>query len=127
MFEYLVNYGLNNHVSDYEDLDVNDRLMLQEQINQVRKRYYELLQLLDEVNEKIITNEKQLSIKSKEIIEKSKEEGIRTNELFQTDEDYISIEAEHNALKAGIQMIYNQIEYYKNDLRILNSVFYNKF
>lgn len=127
MLDYLVNYGVKKHSVNYEDIDVNDRLALQDQINEVRRNYSNLLKLLDDVQGKYLDCKNRLSRKSKEIISDCKVQGIRANEVFATDDDYLSLEAEEQALKSGLQMINNQIEYCKSDLRILNSVFYNKF
>lgn len=125
MFDYLINYGIERHQVNYEDLDVNDRLMLQDQINKVRKNYSNLLNLLDNVQEKYLTVTKKLTNRSKEIIENSN--GTRVNNIYACDDEYIALDAEQQALKTGMQMINAQIDFCKNDLRILNSVFYNKF
>lgn len=125
MFDYLVNYGIKKHQINHDDLDINDRLMLQEQINKVRKNYSSLLNLLDDVQERYLNVSKKLTNRSKEIIESSN--GTRVNNIYSSDDEYISLEAEQQALKTGMQMINAQIDFCKNDLRILNSVFYNKF
>ena len=125
MFEYLTNYGIKKHVVEYSEIDINDKLMLEEQINKARKNYHELLQLLDEVQAKYLECTKNLSKRSKEIIEQNFDK-VRNN-AFNSDEEYISLEAEQQALKAGMNMINAEIDFCKNDLRILNSVFYNKF
>lgn len=125
MLDYLINYGVERHVVDYQDIDINDRLMLQEQINTVRKSYSKLLALLDDIQGKYLDVTSRLASKSKEII--TEYQGSRTNIAFNTNDDYIELEAEQQALKSGMNMINAQIDYCKNDLRILNSVFYNKF
>ena len=127
MLDYLVNYGVKKHTISYEDVDINDRLALQDQINDVRRNYSKLLKLLDDVQGKYIDCKNRLSRKSKEIISDCKLQGIRANEVFATDDEYLELEAEAEALKSGLQMINNQIDFCKSDLRILNSVFYNKF
>ena len=125
MFDYLINYGVKRHQFDYEDLDVNDRLMLQDQINKVRRDYSTLLNLLDEIQGKILECNKNISIRTKELIANS--DGGRVNNLLNNDDEYIALEAEQQALKAGSIMVNNQIEFCKSDIRLLNSVFYNKF
>lgn len=125
MLDYLVNYGVKKFEVDYDDIDINDRLMLQDQINAVRKNYSSLLALMDDVQGKYLDCCARLAQKSKEIL--GDVSGNRTNIALKTDEDYIALEAEQEALKTGIYMIKDQIDYCKNDLRILNSVFYNKF
>lgn len=125
MLNYLVNYGVKKHTLDYQDIDINDRLALQDQINEVRRNYSNLLALLDDVQGKYLDCTARLSIKSKEIIAEA--QGARTNAVFATNDEYLELEAEQLALKSGMNMINAQIDYCKNDLRILNSVFYNKF
>lgn len=125
MLDYLINYGVKKHNMDYQDIDINDRLALQDQINEVRKNYSKLLNLLDDVQSKYLDCNSRLAKKSKEIIIEA--QGTRSNAAFSSNDEYLEIEAEQQALKSGISMINAQIDYCKNDLRILNSVFYNKF
>lgn len=91
----------------------------------MRKNYSNLLSLLDDVQGKSLDCTSRLSKKSKEIISEST--NSRNNSLFTTNDEYLEIEAEMQALKSGMNMINAQIDFCKNDLRILNSVFYNKF
>lgn len=126
MLEYLINYGIGKHTVKYEDVDVIDKMNLQEQINKIRKDYYDLLNLLDEVQEKFLECNAKISRRTKEIISENVGSSMR-NSVFSSDEEYVALEAEQTALKTGISMINNQIEFCKSDLRILNSVFYNKF
>lgn len=125
MFEYLTNYGIKKYDTNYTELDINDRLELQSQINDARKNYYKLLSLLDEVQQKYLLTSTKLSKRSKEIIQNNI--SIRSNNAFNSDDEYVALEVECQALKAGMNMINAQIDFCKNDLRILNSVFYNKF
>lgn len=125
MFDYLINYGIQKTTIDYFDLDVNDRLQLEGQINLVRKNYNKLLTLLDDIQGKYLDCTAKLSKRAKELIGEGT--GTRNNNIFMSDDDYVSLEAEQQALKSGMNMINAQIDYCKNDLRILNSVFYNKF
>lgn len=122
MFEYLTHYGVQKQQMNYRDIDINDRLLLEEQINESRKQYSNLLNLLDEIQGKYIQCSAQMAIRSKEIISAGGK-----NSAFSTDDNYIELEAEMTALKSGMNMVNANIEYCKNDLRILNSVFYNKF
>lgn len=125
MLDYLINYGVKRHEFNYDDIDINDRLALQDQINTVRRNYSQLLSLLDDVQGKYLDCNARLAKKSKEIINEA--QGSRTNAVFATNDEYLELEAEQQALKSGMNMINAQIDYCKNDLRILNSVFYNKF
>ena len=125
MLDYLINYGIKNHTISYEELDVIDKMQLQDQINKVRREYYDLLKLLDEVQSKNLEITKKLSNRSKELI--SENITSRTNVILNSDDEYIELESEQLALKSGISMINNQLEFCKTDLKILQSVFYNKF
>lgn len=125
MFDYLLNYGVEKTTFNYEDVDIDDRLQLQSQINGVRKNYHKSLVLLDDIQNKFLETQSELSRRSKELL--SNNSGVRNNVLFSSDDKYVELEAKLEALKIGLSMVNSQIEYYKNDLRILNSVFYNKF
>ena len=123
--EYLMNYGVKQHTMDYADLDVNDRMELQDQINKSRREYYDLLQLLDEVQFKLLNCNKRLTERTKELLAESG--NSRINSILSSDDIYVGLDTEAQALKTAISMINDQIDFCKNDLRILNSVFYNKF
>lgn len=127
MYEWLVNYGVKQHSVKYEDVDVNDRLMLQDQINEGRRNWHDLLNLLDDVQGKYADVSAELAVLLKSLTEESIKDGVRLNTLLSTNDDYIALETRQKALGAGISMIKEQMEFFKNDLRILNSVFYNKF
>ena len=123
--DYLLNYGVKQHTMEYTDLDVNDRLELQGQINKSRKEYFELLELLDEVQFKLLNCNKNLTERTKELLAESG--NSRINSILSSDDIYTALDTEAQALKTAISMINDQIDFCKNDLRILNSVFYNKF
>lgn len=125
MLDYLINYGVETKALEYEDIDVNDRLLLQDQINTARKNYARCLKLLDEIQGKYVECSKELTKRVKQI--SMDPATSRLNTALQNDDKYIELESEQTAYKIGIDMVKNQIDYYKNDLRILNSVFYNKF
>lgn len=125
MLDYLINYGVETKSLEYEDIDVNDRLLLQDQINTARKNYARCLKLLDEIQGKYVGCSKELTKRVKQISMNAT--TSRLNTALQNDDKYIELESEQTAYKIGIDMVKNQIDYYKNDLRILNSVFYNKF
>lgn len=128
MLEYLVNYGINRHNVDYEDVDVNDRMALQDQINEKRREYHQLLELLDSIQDETIKCNRKLKEKTKEIIDDCTAKGERiTSATYSSDDDYLELETEKEALRMGANMVSNWIDFCKNDLRILNSVFYNKF
>lgn len=125
MLDYLVNYGIQKTNIDFDDIDINDRLQLQEQINTVRSNYKKLLNLLDDIQGKYLECSNDLSARTKELIISN--EGVKNNSMFMMDDAYMVLEAKQEALKTGMSMVNSQIEYCKSDLRILNSVFYNKF
>lgn len=126
MLEYLTNYGVKRHNVDYLDLDITDKLNLQDQINGVRREYSQLLALLDDLHGRTLEVSRKLSERGKDILAMST--SIRSNnQLFASDDVYTALEAERDAYRSGITMVNNQIEMCKNDLRILNSALYNKF
>lgn len=127
MFDYLLSYGVERHTPAYQELDIHDKLMLQDQINTARRGYFEMLQLMDEVQSKMLEVSERMKQESKRVMEQAGSEGVRPNSLFSQDDEYLSLEAKKEALSAGMNLITEQLNFYKNDLRILNSAFYAKF
>lgn len=127
MMESLMNYGVNTHKFEIQDLDVNDRLALEDQINFARRKYAELIGVLDDVQQKMVENNKSLSERSTFLSEKAINEGTPVSKLINADSEYQTYDAKQVAFKTGLNIVTEQMDFYKNDLRILNSVFYNKF
>lgn len=127
MLNYLMAYGVSAKAPRFEEIDINDKIAMEDQINGIRSDYFKLITLMDELDGKILDVKKRIKIKSKYIIEKARSEGLKPNELFSTDDEYIELEYELEALKAGKEMVASQISFAQNDLRILNSTFYSKF
>ena len=127
MLNYLLAYGVSQKAPRFEEIDINDKLALEKQINTTRKKYFDLIGLMDEIDQKLLETKKQINYKSKDIIQEAKTKGIRPNELYSTDEEYLKLDYKQEALRAGKEMISKQITFIQSDLRILNSTFYNKF
>ena len=127
MYEWLTNYGVKQHAVKYEEVDVNDRTMLQDQINEARRDWHQLLVLLDDIQGKYIEVSREIANLVKRLTEESMKENTRLNSLLATNDEYIALEAQQKALAAGISMVREQMDFSKNDLKILNSVFYQKF
>ena len=127
MLNWLVSYGVEQHKINYDELDVNDRTLLQEQINKSRKSWHQLLELLYDIQGKYMEVTREISEIAKRATERAATENTRVNTLLSSDNEYVALEAQQKALAAGMSMINQQIDFCKNDLRILNSVFYNKF
>lgn len=125
MFDYLKNYAVKSPKLEFSEIDINDRLRLQDQINLARKNYYDLLSLFDNVQQLYLECGKELSTRYKQIVNES--ETKITNATLSADDAYSELEYKQQALKVGLSEISMQIDYYKNDLRILNSIFYNKY
>lgn len=121
----LLNYGIKIHEIDYEELDVLDKVEAQDQINRVRREYAKLIKLSGNIQEMLLDANKELNVLTKAIIEEAG--GARSNTIFSSNSEYIEIEARISAYKTGLRMTEDQIDFYKGDLRILNSVLYNRF
>lgn len=127
MLNYLIKYGVHcQNNDDFNDLDINDRLVLQEQINRVRKNQMKLIKLTDDIQDKIINVQNEIRQLTSEIVKNNPDTRNR-NDLFNTNGDYLELEAQLDAFKSGLSIVNQQIDMCKSDLRILNSVFYNKF
>lgn len=125
MFEYLKKYGVKSTQIEFDEIDINDRLRLQDQINLVRRNYHSLLKLHDSVQADYLKTSEEMSKRYKTINQESLERV--TNTTLNMDDEYTELEYKQQALKSGLSEIQMMIEFCKSDLRILNSVFYNKF
>lgn len=115
MFEWLTNYGVKQHEFEHKDLNIDDRLMLQDQINDVRKSYHDMLILLDEVQGMYDENARKMAAKIKTLNAKSIEENVRVTLIMNSDDEYLELDATQKALSAALSMINNQIDYFKSD------------
>lgn len=126
MLEYLINYGVSKKDFDIDDIDIEDKAVLESQINKCRKKISEYIVLKDSVQAKYIEVSRKISNKSKAIIESLESPSMKSN-AFATDEEYLELDAEKEAYKISIGMIDNMINFYQTDLQVLRSTFYSKF
>lgn len=126
MLEYLINYGVSKKDFDIDDIDIEDKAVLESQINRCRKKISEYIVLKDSVQAKYIEVSRKISNKSKAIIESLESPSMKSN-AFATDEEYLELDAEKEAYKISIGMIDNMINFYQTDLQVLRSTFYSKF
>lgn len=126
MLEYLINYGVSKKDFDIDDIDIEDKAVLESQINKCRKKISEYIVLKDSVQAKYIEVSRKISNKSKVIIESLESPSMKSN-AFATDEEYLELDAEKEAYKISIGMIDNMINFYQTDLQVLRSTFYSKF
>ena len=126
MLEYLINYGVSKKDFDIDDIDIEDKAVLESQINKCRKKISEYIVLKDSVQAKYIEVYRKISNKSKAIIESLESPSMKSN-AFATDEEYLELDAEKEAYKISIGMIDNMINFYQTDLQVLRSTFYSKF
>lgn len=125
---WLMQYGVKRQASvDYDDLDIHDKLMLEGQINKARKNCGQLLQLMDEIQEELVSVSRKMSLLVKRLTEDAERENKRVNILLSTDAEYIELEAKRDALRAGLSMVKENLDQCRSDLRILNSAMYQKF
>ena len=81
-----------------------------------------------DMREIIISHQIELTLLSKRYKAINVESVERvTNATLNMDDEYTELEFKQQALKSGLAEIQMSIEFCKSDLRILNSVFYNKF
>ena len=70
MLKYLINYDIETEIKNEDiiteyEIDINDRMILQEQVNNIRKTYFRLIKLFDELQANLVSFE---SEKDKKII-----------------------------------------------------------
>ena len=131
MFNFLENYGVkvSSELSnqEFDEVDIIDKLKLGDQINSCRKRHNDLISLMEEINVSLLDVSAQITLLTKEIVEESKATGVRANDIFNTNDKYIELTVKKEALRVGLSMVNESLDFVKTDLRILNSTMYNKF
>lgn len=129
MLQYLLNYdtdidGIEEINLEY-DLDITDKTILQEQINNARKSYYNLMKIYDNLQGEYLEAKSELAKKMREAFIKYENRTERTNEISK-DLSIINLEEKMEALKEAMKTLSNQIDFVKTDIRILTNSMYNR-
>lgn len=132
MLNYLLKYDIDVTEEVEEsfeyipELDITDKTLLQEQINQLRKSQYNLLKLYDELQDQKMTVENDLSNLNRKVWEENPNRNDRTNELS-SNEDIAVAKLKVEAIAEAQKTILNQVNMIKADLKIMTSSMYSKF
>lgn len=128
MFNYLLNYGINLDIEDVDvipALDIDDRTILQEQINNTRNSYFELIKVYDLLQKEYLETKNELNLKVREMNNKY-EKRIDITKCMSTDIDYIELNEKIEAIKEAMKTVSNQLDFIKGDMKILTNSMYNK-
>jgi uncharacterized protein YueI len=127
--KYLLEFDVKSEVPEIEileDLDIEDKTILQKQINQSRKSYRQLIELYDSLQEDKSKILSKLSFKKQNFYINFANRNDRS-EAIAKDKEMSELEETVNALSDAMQTVKNYIDYVKSDLKILNGSMYNKF
>ena len=133
MLKYLLQFNVNADISEAEEInellnseiDINDRIMIQEQINNSRKAYRKLIVLFDNLQNDLFENENKLN-KLMRNVYLNCDNRVDASKIMQTDPEIIAVKEAIEALKMSMKTVSNHMDLVKSDLRILNSAMYNK-
>jgi predicted nuclease with TOPRIM domain len=129
MLQYLLNYDVDpdNIVEiDLEyDLDINDKTILQEQINNVRRSYYDLIKLYDNIQGEYMQAKTELAnkLRNYQINFENKNDRIAA---ISKDLEILNLEEKVEALKESLKTVDNQLTFIKADIKILTNSMYNR-
>lgn len=119
MLEQLVNFGkeVDPSVKEFNEIDITDKLMLEEQVNAARKAWFKTLEIIDGVRADIIKNESEIrKIKA----------GKKAAELL-LDEEYRKVMEKSDILQAQLSAAQGLLDFHKFSAKMLNSSMYSKF
>lgn len=125
MLKYLINFDVDVD-AEFElefELDITDKSLLQEQINQVRKTYLRLIKLFDNLQGEYIETKSLLSQKNRELLLEFEVRSDRV-EAEAKDPEHGYLVEKLDALRESMKAVTSQIDFIKNDMRVLNSSMY---
>ena len=133
MLKYLLQFNVNADISEAEEInellnneiDINDRIMIQEQINNSRKAYRKLILLFDNLQNDLFDNENKLN-KLMRNVYLNCDNRVDASKIMQTDPEIIAVKETIEAIKMSMKTVSSHMDLVKSDLRILNSAMYNK-
>ena len=128
MLEYLLNYDIDadNDSQDLDfELDITDHTILQEQINTVRKSYFNLIKLYDKIQSEYMKAKTALSSKNQKYYLDYSSRAERLDAIAK-DQSITNLQEKIEATKEAIKTIENQLAFIKSDLRLLGNSMYNK-
>lgn len=108
---------------DFQPIDITDKTILQEQINNTRNTHFAMIGLLDKTYKDI--NKVKKSMMDLEASWYINGENPRSK--VKTDSDYLEMKEELEGLLSSEKIIKENIEFLKQDARLLNSTMYQKF
>lgn len=123
MLKYLISFDESELPEIPDSLDISDRTILQEQINETRRSHIKLIRLYDKLKgDRLAASSKAAEIK-REISMEFSGRNDRASEMNANEELQLLL-GKIEAFDIAIETIKYQMEFIKNDIRILaNSMF----
>lgn len=113
-------------VTEYSDIDITDKTILQEQFNYYRSAWNEALKQMSFIGRDIIKINQELIQRKSEI--RLENPGTKSlTSLLEEDEKYIELKVKLDSYRLSERIIAENIDMVKNDVQILKSSMYNMF
>lgn len=125
LLKYLLSFDESELPSIPEELDISDRSILQEQINEIRQASLKLIRIQDDFRGDRLDISKKMSAIKREINLQNSKRNDRLDAIESNDE-YQILSAKKEALDIALDTIGMQIDFLKSDLRILTNAMYNR-
>lgn len=125
LLKYLLSFDESELPSIPEELDISDRSILQEQINEIRQASLKLIRIQDDFRGDRLDISKKMSAIKREINLQNSKRNDRLDAIESNDE-YQILSAKKEALDIALGTIGMQIDFLKSDLRILTNAMYNR-
>lgn len=125
LLKYLLSFDESELPSIPEELDISDRSILQEQINEIRQASLKLIRIQDDFRGDRLDISKKMSAIKREINLQNSKRNDRLDAIENNDE-YQILSAKKEALDIALGTIGMQIDFLKSDLRILTNAMYNR-
>ena len=125
LLKYLLSFDESELPSIPEELDISDRSILQEQINEIRQASLKLIRIQDDFRGDRLDISKKMSTIKREINLQNPKRNDRLDAIESNDE-YQILSAKKEALDIALGTIGMQIDFLKSDLRILTNAMYNR-
>lgn len=113
-------------LQNYRSIDITDKTKLEEQFNYSRKLYFDAIEAMESINEKI-SSLKEENVETTNFVYSQGLSPQAANAKLKSDEDYQKRLIEINAYEMGLHILEQKIDFIKSDIRILQNSMYTKF
>lgn len=124
MFEDIFDVVLD---PEFEDVDITDKTILQEQFNYARHTQMKLIGEYEEIQKKISDLEYKISSIKRDYYSDPEVNKRDISSLLNANEEYITKECEKKAYERAEKIIAEKLYFTKQDIKILQNSMYTRF